>query len=161
MYQKSLYISIINFNTLYVNEYLGISIRYVRYTREVILRSDVVIYTVANRFRNFARTCPIAFFSSRDHPPRIRELRSQSRPFIACGNRYSTHRILSLSIDTVSFDSRRIYTCLAERCIDCRALLCEFAQTDWSPAFSRFAHGDALRRAEEAAKMEAGLRGWN
>lgn len=76
--------------------------------REVILRS-LVIYMVANRFRNFVRTCPIAFFSSRDHSPRIRELRSQSRPFIACGNRYSTYRILSLSIDTVSSDSRRIY----------------------------------------------------
>jgi len=53
------------------------------------------------------------------------------------------------------------YTCLAERCIDCRSLLCEFAQTDRSPASSGFELGDALRRAEEAAKMEGGLRGRN
>lgn len=75
----------------------------------MILRSRVIIYMVANRFRNFARTCLsddlFFFFSS----PRIRESRSQSRPFISCGNRYSTYRILSLSIDTVSSDSRRIY----------------------------------------------------
>lgn len=120
--------------------------------REAILRSRVIIYTVANRFRNFARTC-LFFFINRGFANSDRSLRAAI---------VTRHIESFLCPSTPCHPIAAGYTCLAERDVSIAVRFCASSHRPIGLlASSRFEHGDALRRAEEAARMEGGLRGRN